>query len=217
MLLETQRKEIVEYGQKMLNSGLTESTGGNLSVLDTESGLIAIKPSSIPYEKIEPEDVVIVDKEGEIVEGRFKPSSETPMHTYLYRNRPEIRAIIHTHAPYSTVLAVIKKELPIITQDLAIFASKIVHVAPFRLPGTADLGEIANKYLGNSDVVLLQNHGTLAVGKSLQMAYLASWALERAAMAYCYALTIGSGYSTIPQNAAETLRGLSASDFGQKK
>lgn len=217
MLLETQRKEIVEYGKKMLSSGLTESTGGNLSVLDSETGLIAIKPSSIPYEKIEPEDVVVVNKEGETVEGKFKPSSETPMHTYLYRKRPEIRAIIHTHAPYSTVLAVVNKELPIITQDLAIFASESVHVAPFRAPGTKDLGEIANKYLGISDVVFLQNHGTLALGKSLQMAYMASWALERAAMAYCYSLMLNGNFTMIPKEAARNLRKLGAIDFGQKR
>lgn len=217
MLIEKLRKEVVEYGLKMLNTGLTESTGGNLSVLDPENGLIAIKPSSVPYEKIMPEDVVVVNKEGKIVEGELKPSSETPMHTYLYRNRPDIKAIIHTHSSFSTVLAVINKELPIVTQDLAVFASEIVHVAPFRTPGTEDLGEIANKYLGASDVVLLQNHGTLAVGKSLQMAYMATWALERAAMAYCYSLMLGGNFTTIPPDAARILRKFGEKDFGQKK
>ena len=217
LLLEKLRKEVVEYGLKMLHSGLTESTGGNLSALDPEEDLIAIKPSSVPYEKIMPEDVVIVNKEGEIIEGELKPSSETPMHTYLYRNRPDIKAIIHTHAPFSTVLAVINRELPIVTQDLAIFASEVVHVAPFRLPGSEALGKITNKYLGTSDVVLLQNHGTLAVGKSLQMAYMATWALERAAMAYCYSLILGGIFTTIPPDAAQILRKLSKKEFGQKK
>jgi len=207
MLLWLLRKEIVEYGLKILNTNLTESTGGNLSVLDPESGFIAIKPSSIPYEKIRPEDVVIVDKEGNIVEGKLKPSSETPMHTYMYRSRPDIRAVIHTHAPFSTVLAVINKELPIITQDLAMFVSgNVVKVAPFRAPGSKELGEIANEYMGDSDVVLLQNHGTLAVGKSLLMAYSATWALERAAMAYCYSLTMGGNFTTIPTDIAQILR-----------
>ncbi|MGC8979370.1 class II aldolase/adducin family protein, partial [Caldisericum sp.] len=206
-MLDNLREEIVEYGMKLLNTGLTESTGGNLSVLDSESGLIAIKPSSVPYEKIRPQDVVIVDKEGNIVEGKLKPSSETPMHTYMYRNRSDIRAVIHTHAPFSTVLAVINKELPIITQDLAMFVSgNVVKVAPFRATGSKDLGEIADEYMGDSDVVLLQNHGTLAVGKSLQVAYAATWALERAAMAYCYSLIMGGNFTTIPTDIAQILR-----------
>lgn len=207
MLLKELREEIAEYGLKILKTGLVESTGGNLSVLDPKSGLIAIKPSSIPYEKIKPEDVVIVDKEGNVVEGKLKPSSETPMHTYMYRNRPSIGAVIHTHAPYSTVLAVVNKELPIVTQDIAMFvSSSTVRVAPFRAPGSEDLGKVAHEYMGNSDVVLLQNHGTLAVGKSLQVAYAATWALERAAMAYCYSQMFGNRYTIIPANAALALR-----------
>jgi L-ribulose-5-phosphate 4-epimerase len=207
MLLQKFREEIVEYGLKMSVTGLVEATGGNLSVLDPESGFIAIKPSSFPYEKIRPEDVVIVDKEGNIVDGKLKPSSETPMHTNMYRNRPNVRAVIHTHAPFSTVLAVVNKELPIDTQDLAMFVSGgVVKVAPFRAPGSKDLGEIANEYMGDSDVVLLQNHGTLAVGKSLLMAYSATWALERAAMAYCYSLMMGESFTTIPFDIAQKLR-----------
>ena len=207
MLLQKLREEIIEYGLKILNTGLTESTGGNLSALDPESGLIAIKPSSIPYEKIKVQDVVIVDKNGNVVEGEFKPSSETPMHTYMYRHKPDIRAVIHTHAPYSTILAVVNKELPIVTQDIAMFVTgNTVKVAPFRAPGGEDLGEVANKYMGESDIVLLQNHGTLTVGKSLQMAYAATWALERGAMAYCYSLIMGEKFATIPSNVAKKLR-----------
>jgi L-fuculose-phosphate aldolase len=206
-MLDDLREEIVEFGIKLLNTGLTQCTGGNLSVLDSESGLIAIKPSSVPYEKITPADVVIVDKEGNIVEGKLKPSVETPMHTYMYRSRPDIRAVIHTHAPFSTILAVVNKELPILTQDLAMFASSNVKVAPFRAGGTKDLGEIANKYMGESDVLLLQNHGTLAVGKSLLVAYAATSALERAAMTYCYSLMMGGSFSVIPSDVAKNLRG----------
>ena len=207
MLLQKLREEVIEYGLKILNTGLTESTGGNLSALDPESGLIAIKPSSIPYEKIRTQDVVIVDKNGNVVEGELKPSSETPMHTYMYRHRSDVRAVIHTHAPYSTILAVVNKELPIVTQDIAMFVTgSTVKVAPFRAPGSEDLGKVAHEYMGDSDVVLLQNHGTLAVGKSLQMAYAATWALERGAMAYCYSLIMGEQFTTIPGDVAEKFR-----------
>ena len=208
-MLELLKKEIVEYGIKLESTGLTESTGGNLSRLDLETGLIAIKPSSIPYEKIKVEDVVIVDRNGKVIEGKLKPSSETPMHTYIYRKRPNVKAIIHTHAPYSTILAVINKELPIITQDLAMFVTgETVKVAPFRTPGSEDLGKIAEEFLGESDIVLLQNHGTLAVGESLQMAYAATWALERAAMAYCFSLIMKIPPNMIPNEIATKLRSI---------
>jgi len=206
MLLRKLREEIVEYGLKILKSGLVEATGGNLSSIDQNTGLIAIKPSSIPYEKIRPEDVIVINKEGKIIEGNLAPSSETPMHIFLYKKRPDIKAVIHTHAPYSTVLAVINKEIPLVTQDIAIFAEDKARVAPFELPGTDNLGKIAYEYLNSSDVVLLQNHGTLAVGKSLAMAYAATWALERAAMAYCFSLLLGDISTKIPKEAARVLR-----------
>jgi L-ribulose-5-phosphate 4-epimerase len=206
MLLEKLRIEIVKYGLDMLNSGLTEGTGGNLSLFDPESKLVAIKPSSIPYDKITPEDVVVVDLNGKVVEGKLKPSSETPMHTYIFRHRPTVTAIMHTHAPFSTVMCVINKDLPIVTQDLAFFAEDKVCVAPFQLPGSEKLGEVAETYLGSSNVVFLQNHGTLAIGTSMQMAFSATWALERAAMAYIYSLAAGGDCTVIPADAAQKMR-----------
>ena len=105
MLLEELREQVVYYGRQMLQSGLTMNTGGNLSARDRESGLIAIKPSSRPYDLIRPEDVAVIDLEGHVVEGSCRPSSEWPMHTLIYRTFPRVCGIVHCHSIYATAAA----------------------------------------------------------------------------------------------------------------
>ena len=112
MLLQELREQVVYYGRQMLQSGLTMHTGGNLSVRDRESGLIAIKPSSKPYDLLKPEDITVIDIEGNIVDGPYKPSSEWPMHTLIYKTHPRVCAVVHCHSIYATALIRFKQLLP---------------------------------------------------------------------------------------------------------
>ena len=106
MLLEDCRRQIVSIGRYIFETGLTSKYSGNISIRDPESGLIAIKPSGIPWLSISEEDVVIIDMDGKCVEGERKPSIETPMHTAVYRFFPESMAVVHTHSKYGTGFAV---------------------------------------------------------------------------------------------------------------
>lgn len=183
MLLQELREEIVFYGRQLLNYGLTMHTGGNLSVRDRKSGLVAIKPTSVPYDKMRTEDVPVIDLDGHILEGNFAPSSEWPMHTLIYKTHPRIHGVVHCHSLYATAFSVAGKEIPLVCHELCVYCSSPVRVAPFEDPGSVELGESAIKYLGDdNDAVLLSNHGPLAVGASLWHAFDCACAIEQAAV-----------------------------------
>jgi len=112
LILLNERQEIVEYGKKLVTSGLTKGTGGNLSIFNRKEGLMAISPSGIDYFKITPKDVVVLDLDGNIIDGDKKPSSELEMHRIFYKNRDDIDAIIHTHSTYATILSCLNVPLP---------------------------------------------------------------------------------------------------------
>src|SRR5215207_5590414 len=101
MLLEAQRKRIVDVGLEALRRGIVHGTAGNFSVRDRETGLIAISPSGIPYPDTAASDVVVVDDDATVIDGSRKPSSKTPMHTMIMKAHPHVRAIVHTHSHYS--------------------------------------------------------------------------------------------------------------------
>ena len=111
MIMEKQRREIVEYGIKLLRTGLTNGTSGNLSMYDPETGYMAISPSGIAYEETNPEDIVIVTLDGERVEGERKPSSELDLHAALYRIKPHARAVVHAHSLACTTLACLREPI----------------------------------------------------------------------------------------------------------
>lgn len=205
MFLEELRKELVYYGKQMLQSGLTISTGGNLSARDPKSGLIVIKPTSMPYDLINPEDVPIIDENGKVIEGQRAPSSEWPMHTLIYRNRPEVMAIVHTHSRYATACSVVGVEIPLITHEIATYSSKPIKIAPFEIPGTSVLGEGALKYLEEADVVVLKSHGPLAIGVNLWHAFDVACALEQAAFTL-YVTKIFGHCDDIPPEGLRALR-----------
>lgn len=192
MLLAELREELVFYCQEMLKTGLTMHTGGNLSARDPKTGLLVIKPSSMPYPRMRPQDVPVIDEHGRIIAGDVPPSTEWPMHTLIYRRRPRVMGIVHTHSPYATACSVAGLEIPLINHELAVYTSEPVRSAPFQVPGTVELGEGALEYMGEGDVVLLQNHGPLAVGATLWHAYDAACAVEQAAFSLFMTRMFGS-------------------------
>jgi len=113
LLLEEKRQVIVEYGKKLIAAGLTRGTGGNISVLDEKSKLMAISPSGMDYFETKPEDVVVMDLNGKIVDGFRKPSSEWRMHLIFYQKREDVGAVVHTHSMFATTLATLHWEVPL--------------------------------------------------------------------------------------------------------
>ena len=171
MLMETQRIEIIRYTKRMAASGLTRGTGGNISCIDRENGYVAITPSGVEYDTLEPEDISVVDLEYNLREGRFLPSSELNMHMACYGARADVAAVVHTHSTYATVMACLGRPIEPIHYLIG-FAGGEVPVTAYIVFGTDTLAKEAVKTMGSRrNAVLLGNHGLLAVGKSLSAAF----------------------------------------------
>lgn len=187
------KQQIVDTGVEMVRTGMSVGTWGNLSLKDPETGFIYISPSGMDYLTIRPEHVVVLTLDLTLVEGIAEPSVEAPMHAAVYRRRPDVQAVIHTHPVYSSVFGVVRMELPAVSEDFAqIVGAKVGFPDRYDLPGTVELGESAAEALGQDNAVLLPNHGALAVGGSLQQALKVSRVLEKNAQIYLFARLLGT-------------------------
>jgi L-fuculose-phosphate aldolase len=213
MLLEKEREQVVEYGKKLITSGLTKGTGGNISVYNREAGLYAISPSGIDYFSTDPEDVVVMNLAGEVVEGTRKPSSEWDLHRIFYENREELNAIVHTHSVYCTVLATNREGLPA-SSYLVAFAGKDVRCAKYASFGTPELAREAYEAMEGRNAVLLANHGLVAGGSDLLHAFQTAEQIEFCAEVYVKARSIGKPV-ILPEDEMERMIERFC-DYGQK-
>ncbi|RSL33939.1 L-fuculose-phosphate aldolase [Salibacterium salarium] len=192
MHMEKARKQIIEYGEKLIDSGLTVGTGGNISVYDQDSGTMAITPSGIAYHALSIEDIVIMKLNGEIIEGTLKPSSEHYMHAVVYHHRDDAKAMIHTHALYATTISCLNKDLPAVDYLVAHAGGPTVRCADYATYGTKELAENALQALEGRKAVLLANHGINVIGNNLDEAYSITEQLEFCARLYWQAKSIGN-------------------------
>ncbi len=184
------REELILYGNKLIEHDMTKGTGGNLSVYDREAGLIYITPSGIEFDRIQKNDIVVLDIEGNIVEGHRKPSSEWAMHLIFYQNRSDIDAVIHAHTTYSTVFACLNQDLPASHYMLAV-AGPNVRCAPYAGFGTMELAKNALEGMAERKAVLLANHGIIAGESSLKRTFNVIEEVEYCARIHILASSIG--------------------------
>ena len=190
MLLEQERKTIVEYGKKLIHAQLTTGTGGNLSICNREQGLVAIKPSGVDYFEMQPEDVVVVDLQGNKVDGKLKPSSEISFHLGLINHRADINAVVHTHQVYATTIACLNRELPAVHYLVGLSGNK-VPVAPYATYGSKELSENIINSIGDYNACLMANHGLVTVGVNMAAAFAVAEELELVCRLYYQAKCIG--------------------------
>ena len=200
----------------MSTSGLVVGTSGNVSAR-TPDGNVLVTPSGLDYAILEPEDVVLVDLDGKMLEGSFEPSVETPMHTGIYRAMPEAGGIVHTHSRYSTTLACLNWEILPIHYMLAVLSDEgRVPIAEYATYGTEELARNASEVLGRSHrSCLLRNHGTIAIGASVSEAYARTELLEEMAEIYYRARVAGEPVLLTPEQMAEVSAKIH--DYGQSK
>lgn len=187
MLLEAERALIVHHAGRLRSDGLVVGTAGNLSV--RAGDLVAITPSSVDYDELDPGLICVLGIGGESVEAERPPSSELPMHLSVYR-ASDAAAIVHTHAPYATALATVVDELPAIHYMIAELGGPI-RVVPYATFGTDELARSVMSALDGRSAVLLGGHGTLTIGASLEQAYWRSVLLEWLATLYYRARLLG--------------------------
>ncbi|MEJ2038199.1 MAG: L-fuculose-phosphate aldolase [Desulfosarcinaceae bacterium] len=184
------KTQLVDYGRRMVESRLTTGSGGNLSCLDRGSGHLAITPSGLDYFAMTAEDIVICDLDGKKLEGRRKPSSELSFHLALYAHRPAIGAVVHTHSVFATTLACLHREIPAV-HYLVGFAGKKVPLAPYAAFGTRELARNIVESIGDSNAVLMANHGLVAAARDLPTAFNIAEEIELVAHIYYQTLTVG--------------------------
>jgi L-fuculose-phosphate aldolase len=210
------RMAIIGAARAMLESRLVNSTWGNISAKEPdERECFWITPSGMDYRKLTPEDLVLVHFSGEVIKGRRKPSSETPMHALIHCERPEIGAIVHTHSLMATVIGVLGREIPPVIAELAAGVGGPVPLAPFALFGTRELGEVTLTAMADRRAVLLQNHGVVTIGSDLDEAVRLAAIVEDAAAIYYYASLAGKPV-LIPATSCAQLHRIYQEKYGQK-
>lgn len=216
ILYQEIREEIVKMGNKIATTGLVMGTWGNISAVIPGKELMAITPSGVDYETIQPQDIPILDFSGNVVDGNLIPSIEWSLHLEIYKARPDINGIIHTHSTFCTAMAVARKAIPGACEDMVQIVGGDVRVADYVLPGTVELGHAAVHAMENRNAVLLANHGLVGAAGSLKEAYKIVNVVEKSAQATVYATMMG-GVVELSQSDIDAMRGFYLNSYGQRK
>ena len=188
------KKLIIESGLRMVREGLTISTWGNISARDPETGLIYLTPSALAYDKMTEDDIVVMDKDMNIVSGNRKPTIEYAMHISIMNARDDVNAIVHTHAEESLVFAIVREPIPVICDEGAQVIGGIVECAEYGMPGSIELANNVTNALADRNACLLANHGAVSVGKTMNDAFMVCTVLELQAKLYRKAMKVGTPF-----------------------
>ncbi len=204
-LVADSRHDVWLHSKKMWEAGLVVGSAGNVS-RRVDATRIAITPTAVAYETMTAEEVVLVELEsGQAVDSIRKPSYELPMHLAIYRSHPEVKAIVHTHAPFVTTLSVLRRPLPPLLDEMVVYLGGTVEVADYAFTGTDHVGTAVVRILGDHTGILLANHGNVCVGRDLAQALHVALVMEASAQVYVQALAIGEPV-TIPNDSVMAAR-----------
>ncbi len=213
-MLEHLKEELWRLHLELPKNGLVRWTGGNISARDPETGLVVIKPSGVRYEVLRPEDHVVVNMDGVVVEGALKPSSDTTSHLYIYRHRPDVNGIVHTHSPYATAFAALGRPIPCCLTAIADEFGGPIPCAGFALIGSEAIGKQVVEHIGSSRAVLLKQHGVFTIGETAEAAVKAAVMVEDVAKTVWLALQMGEVEALDPE-AVEQLHRRYTQVYGQ--
>jgi L-fuculose-phosphate aldolase len=204
----THREAVLLHAKKMWEAGLVVASAGNVSARIPGANAIAITPTSIPYDVMTVDQIVIIGLDSGLpVESKLRPSGELPTHLAVYRHRSDVGAIVHTHAPYVTALSVLRKPLPPIIDEMTVYFGGTVEVAAYAFTGTEELGANVVAALGDRTAVLLSNHGNVCVGSDLAEALHVALTMESTACVYVNSLRTGDPV-VLPEEALRAGRAM---------
>jgi len=196
-------KEIVcEYNKLLPTHGLVTMTSGNVSGRDPDSGLVVIKPSGVDFDELTPDVMSVVDLEGNVVKGRFKPSVDTATHLYVYRHMPQVGGVVHTHSNYATAFAALGKPIPCYLTAIADEFGGPIPISDYARVGEEEIGREIVAKIGSSPAILMRNHGIFTVGRTVPDAFKAAVMLEDIAKTCHLALQIGRPLEIPPEEVA---------------
>ncbi len=203
MLLEKLRNDVWKYNLELPKYGLVVMTSGNISGRDPESGLVVIKPSGYSYEEMTPDDMVVVDLDGKVVEGHLKPSTDTATHLYIYKHRPDVFGIGHTHSTYASSFAALGWPIPAVLTASAMLGGEIP-CGGYATIGGEQIGAEILRTIGTKRAVLLQNHGVFTIGDSARQAAKMAVEVEEIAKITHLAMLKGKPILLTQEQLAET-------------
>lgn len=213
-MLEDLKRELHRLHLELPRHNLVTWTSGNISARHAQSGLVVIKPSGVRYEALQPEHMVVLDVQGRVMEGALKPSSDTATHLYIYRQRPDVCGVVHTHSPYATAFAAVGQPIPaVLTAACDEFGGEIP-CGGLVLIGDEQIGREVVRAIGGSPAILMQNHGVFTVGPSAEAALKAAVMVEDVARTVWLALQIGRPLP-IPEEMIASLRRRYSTEYGQ--
>lgn len=195
-MLDELRKVVSDLHQELPKNGLVTWTSGNISGRDAQTGHVVIKPSGVYFEDLRPDNMVIVDREGQPVEGDLKPSSDTATHCYIYRELPDVGGIVHTHSPYATAWAAVGRDIPCVLTAMGDEFGGVIPCGGFALIGGEEIGREVVRVLRegpnpNSRAVIMQNHGVFTIGPTPKAAVKAAVMCEDVARTVLLACQLG--------------------------
>lgn len=195
------KKLVRETAQKLASEKYLVGSGGNISVLVEGKDLVAITPSSMDYLDLADDDICVVDLDKNVVEGEHRPSLETGMHLEVYKKRPDVNVVIHTHQVYPSVFALIGEPIPAIFDEQVANLGDKIDVVPYGLSGSEDLlNNIGAAVANNCNAFILQNHGALLLGLNMEKAVINVKLLDKVAQSYYLALAMGRDVTPLPEN-----------------
>lgn len=214
--LDQLRHEVWEANSGIFRAGLVTMHSGNASGIDRRRGLVIIKPSGMDYHKLRPADLVVTDLEGRKIKGKWKPSVDLPHHLYIYKHRPEIGGIVHSHSNYATSFSLLGHPIPAYLTAIADEFGSEIPCAPYVDNQGDHIGRAVVKHMGNSPAILLAHHGAFTFGATPRAALKSAVMLEDIAKTCHLALLLGEPKALPPEEVRKWYERYH-STYGQEK
>ncbi len=206
LLLPDLRALVCRLNCELPKQGLVTWTSGNVSVRDPKTGYVVIKPSGVRFEDLKPADQVVLDLDGNVIEGKHRPSVDAPTHLYIYRHRPDVNGVVHTHSRYATAFAALNRPIPVYLTAQADEFGGPIPCAPYAKVGGEETGSAVVNHIGTSLAVLIRNHGVVAIGASGEAALKAAVMVEDVARTVHHALALGQPEELSAEEVARAYR-----------
>ena len=206
MVLDELHSVVCRLNIELPRYNLVAWTSGNVSARDPHTGFVVIKPTGIRYEDLTPESMVVVDLDGKVVEGKYKPSSDTLAHVYIYRHRPDVNGVVHTHSTFATAWAAVGKPIPPVLTAICDEFGGPIPVGAYAKIGGDEIGREIVRSIGASPAILMKYHGVFTIGKTPEAAVKAAVMVEDVARTLFYALQLGQPDEIPPEEIARAHR-----------
>ena len=203
----TTKETVLATAKKMLADGLVEGTSGNISGR-LDEGRVCLTPSSVPYDTMTLEDLVVVDLDGGVLEGERSPTTEKDLHLSTLRRYPELGAVIHTHAVYATMFALAHESVPAVIEEVVVYLGGDVVCCDYKGTGTVELGEEVAARLADRGAVLLANHGLVTCGSTPEKALHNAALVERTAKIVWGTRAMGGTVHPLPAEVNTNMAGV---------